>query len=260
MNITSVLGNNWVLRKYNTNLVEKYKEKYSFDEVIARILVLKNINEDKIEDFLNPTIKQTMPNPYILKDMDKAVKKISESISNKETIGIFGDYDVDGASATALLAKFFNYINHPYETYIPDRVRDGYGPSANTLSTFIKKKIKTVITVDCGTVSFDAFDFAKNSLYRVELRRITNVEDGLDVQLNHFRSDFCGFVHAQLVQEQDKWYLAMPAPQTDQELSKVVLVGDFCVDVEEVYACIRRHRGDHCPEAREDFILINCQI
>ena len=96
MNITSVLGNNWVLRKYNTNLVEKYKEKYSFDEVIARILVLKNINEDKIEDFLNPTIKQTMPNPYILKDMDKAVKKISESISNKETIGIFGDYDVDG--------------------------------------------------------------------------------------------------------------------------------------------------------------------
>ena len=125
-----------------TNLVEKYKEKYSFDEVIARILVLKNINEDKIEDFLNPTIKQTMPNPYILKDMDKAVKKISESISNKETIGIFGDYDVDGASATALLAKFFNYINHPYETYIPDRVRDGYGPSANTLSTFIKKKLK----------------------------------------------------------------------------------------------------------------------
>ena len=111
MNLISVSGKNWVFKKYDENLVQKYKEKYFFDEIVARLLVIRKINEKNLSLFLNPTIKNTIPNPNNLKDMNKGVEKILSAIKNKKIIGIFGDYDVDGASATALLGNFFDHIN-----------------------------------------------------------------------------------------------------------------------------------------------------
>ena len=138
MNLVSVSGKNWVFKKYDENLVRKYKEKYFFDEIIARLLVIKKINEKDLSLFLNTTIKNTIPSPFVLKDMEKAVKKIFTAIKDKEIIGIFGDYDVDGASSSALLGNFFDHINQPYETFIPDRNKDGYGPSVDSFNKFIK--------------------------------------------------------------------------------------------------------------------------
>ena len=163
MNLISVSGKNWVFKKFDEKLVQKYKEKYFFDEIVARLLVIKKINEKDLPLFLNPTIKDTIPNPYMLKDMNKGVEKILSAINNKEIIGIFGDYDVDGASATALLGNFFDHINHPYEIFIPDRIKDGYGPSVKSFDKFINKNIKIIITVDCGTISFEAIDHANNN-------------------------------------------------------------------------------------------------
>ena len=163
MNLISVSGKNWVFKKYDENLVQKYKEKYFFDEIIARLLVIKKISEKDLSLFLNPTIKNTIPNPNILKDMNKGVEKIFSAIKNKKIIGIFGDYDVDGASATALLGNFFDHINQPYEIFIPDRIKDGYGPSVKSFDKFINKNIKIIITVDCGTISFEAIDHANNN-------------------------------------------------------------------------------------------------
>ena len=157
---TSVLKKNWVLKQYDTKLVEKYCEKYSFDELTSRLLVIKKIEENNFVNFLNPTIKNTMPSPYSLIDMEKAVKKIFGAILNKQKIGIFGDYDVDGASSSALLGKFFNHINHPYEIFIPDRVNDGYGPTIKSFDKLINKGIKVIITVDCGVGSFEAVEYA----------------------------------------------------------------------------------------------------
>ena len=81
---TSVLKKNWVLKQYDTKLVEKYCEKYSFDELTSRLLVIKKIEENNFVNFLNPTIKNTMPSPYSLIDMEKAVKKIFGAILNKQ--------------------------------------------------------------------------------------------------------------------------------------------------------------------------------
>ena len=82
------------------------------------------------------------------------------AISKKHKIGIFGDYDVDGASATALLANFFNSINVPFEIYIPDRKKEGYGPTIDSFKHLINNHVKLIFTVDCGTLSFEAIDYA----------------------------------------------------------------------------------------------------
>ena len=163
MNLISPSGKSWIFKKCDDNLVQKYKEKYFFDEIIARLLVIRKIDEKDLSVFLNPTIKNTIPNPNILKDMNRGVEKILNAIENREIIGIFGDYDVDGASATALLGNFFDHINQPYEIFIPDRIKDGYGPSTKSFDKLMHKNIKIIITVDCGTISFDAINHANNN-------------------------------------------------------------------------------------------------
>ena len=162
MNLASVSGKNWVFKKFNDNLVPKYSEEFSINEIIARLLIIRNIKSEDVALFLNPTIKNLMPNPYLLNDMEKAVKKTTKIIMENEAIGIFGDYDVDGATATALLGNYFRQINHKAHIFIPDRKKDGYGPSVNTFKKLVDKKVKLIITVDCGTVSFDAINYANN--------------------------------------------------------------------------------------------------
>ena len=95
--------------------------------------------------------------------MKKSTLRTVELISKKEKIGIFGDYDVDGASSTALLGNYFSQLNLDYEIYIPDRKKEGYGPSIKSFQELIKKNVKTIFTVDCGTLSFEAISYAKKN-------------------------------------------------------------------------------------------------
>ena len=159
----SVSNKNWIFKKYNEQDVIFYKENYSLDELTSKLLSIRNIKKEDVQTFLNPSIKNFLPNPEILKDMQKSAKRTIQAISQKHKIGIFGDYDVDGASATALLANFFNSINVPYEIYIPDRKKEGYGPSAESFKKLIDNGTKLIFTVDCGTLSFDAIDYASNN-------------------------------------------------------------------------------------------------
>ena len=159
----SVSNKNWIFKKYNEQDVIFYKENYSLDELTSKLLSIRKIKKEDVQTFLNPTIKNFLPNPEILKDMQKSAKRSIQAISQKHKIGIFGDYDVDGASATALLANFFNLINVPYEIYIPDRKKEGYGPSAESFKKLIDNGTKLIFTVDCGTLSFDAIDYASNN-------------------------------------------------------------------------------------------------
>ena len=162
MNSVSVTGKNWILKKFDQDKILYLKDNFSLDEIVAKLLVLRNINKEDINSFLNPSIKNFLPNPNILTDMEKSSLRTLRSIQKKEKIGIFGDYDVDGATSTALLGKYFNELGVPYEIYIPDRKTEGYGPSIKSFKELIKKKIKIIFTVDCGTLSFEAIDFAKN--------------------------------------------------------------------------------------------------
>ena len=160
MNILSVSGKKWILKKYNEEESSYIKENFFLDEIVSKLISIRNINRADIKSFLDPLIKNYLPNPEILTDMKKASLRTLTTIANKEKIGIFGDYDVDGASSTALLGNFFSYLKIPYEIYIPDRRKEGYGPSINAFKKLIDNGVQLIFTVDCGTLSFDAIKYA----------------------------------------------------------------------------------------------------
>ena len=163
MNSLSISGKNWILRKYNQEHLAFIKDNFFLDEITSKLLSIRNIRKEEINSFLNPSIKNFLPNPDILIDMKKSTLRTVELILKKEKIGIFGDYDVDGASSTALLGNYFSQLNLDYEIYIPDRKKEGYGPSIKSFEELIKKKVKIIFTVDCGTLSFEALSFAKKN-------------------------------------------------------------------------------------------------
>jgi single-stranded-DNA-specific exonuclease len=161
MNTLSLSGKNWILRKYNQDEISYLKNNFSLDEITSKLLSIRNIKKEDINSFLNPSIKNFLPNPNNLIDMEKTTLRTIRSIKKKEKIGIFGDYDVDGATSTALLGKYFNELKIEYEIYIPDRKKEGYGPSIKGFENLINKGVKIIFTVDCGTLSFDAIKYAK---------------------------------------------------------------------------------------------------
>ena len=163
MSDLSISGKKWIYKKYDSNYVTFLKENFFLDEITAKLLSIRNINKDYIASFLKPSIKNLVPNPNILKDMDKTTNRILKSIISKEKIGIFGDYDVDGASSTALIGNYFKMIKQDFEIYIPDRKLEGYGPSINSFKKLINKNVSLIITVDCGTMSFEAIEYANKN-------------------------------------------------------------------------------------------------
>ena len=163
MNSLSISGKNWIYRKYNQEDLNFLKESFSLDEITSKLLSIRKIKKEDINSFLNPSIKNFLPNPNNLIDMEKTTLRTIKAILNKEKIGIFGDYDVDGATSTALLGNYFSELNLKYEIYIPDRKTEGYGPSIEGFKKLIKKGVKVIFTVDCGTLSFDAINYAKKN-------------------------------------------------------------------------------------------------
>ena len=163
MSDLSISGKKWIYKKYDSNYVTFLKENFFLDEITAKLLSIRNIDKDYIASFLKPSIKNLVPNPNILKDMEKTTNRILKSIKSKEKIGIFGDYDVDGASSTALIGNYFKMIKQDFEIYIPDRKLEGYGPSINSFKKLINKNVSLIITVDCGTMSFEAIEYANKN-------------------------------------------------------------------------------------------------
>ena len=162
MNSVSVTGKNWILKKFDQEKIVYLKDNFSLDEITAKLLALRNIKKEDISSFLNPSIKNFLPNPNNLLDMEKSSLRTLQAIKNKEKIGVFGDYDVDGATSTALLGRYFDELKLAYEIYIPDRKTEGYGPSIKGFKELIEKNVKVIFTVDCGTLSFQAIDYAKS--------------------------------------------------------------------------------------------------
>ncbi len=161
MNLLSVTGRNWIFKKYNSSDVSDFVENFSLTEIVAKLLSIRKKNIDDIALFLDPKIKNLLPNPLLLKDMKSAIERTYKSIIKSELIGIFGDYDVDGATSTALLARYFLSINQKIQTYIPNRQTEGYGPNILGFNNLINNGAKIIFTVDCGTLSFGPINFAQ---------------------------------------------------------------------------------------------------
>ena len=162
MNDNSVLGKNWISKRYNEDQVNFLKENFDLSEIVSKLIAIRNINIEEVKLFLNPKIKNFLPNPFILKDMEKAANRTVKAIKNNEKIGIFGDYDVDGATSTAILGNYFDQIDRKTEIYIPDRKSEGYGPNKRGFEKLISNGSKLIFTVDCGTSSFDTIDFSQS--------------------------------------------------------------------------------------------------
>ena len=163
MNSESVSDKNWILKECNSDDVNFFKANFFLDEVVAKLLSIRKIKKEEVEFFLDPSIKNILPNPFILKDMEKAVERTISAVVKKEKIGIFGDYDVDGATSTAILGNYFKSLNIKYEIYIPDRKNEGFGPNEKAFLQFINSGVSLIFTVDCGTLSFEPIKFAREN-------------------------------------------------------------------------------------------------
>jgi single-stranded-DNA-specific exonuclease len=160
----SVTGKNWRLKVVDERKVLTLMQKHNLSEILARIISHKNINLDEVDSYLTPKLRDLLPDPFHLLDMDKAVERTIHAIQNKQKICIYGDYDVDGATSSALLNNFFHDIGiDNISVYIPDRILEGYGLNEAALEQIKASNVSLVITVDCGTVAYDAIDKA-NSL------------------------------------------------------------------------------------------------
>ena len=158
----SVQGKEWVLKDFDKNLAEYISKEYDLDFLTSRLLANRNIHQNNIENFLNPKIKNFLPNPYNFKDMGKGLETISRHIKNKNKICVFGDYDVDGATSSGIMSKYLEQLNIDHFVFIPDRQKDGYGPSVKTFTNIINKNVNLIIALDCGTTSFEAIEYARS--------------------------------------------------------------------------------------------------
>lgn len=159
----SVLGYNWQKKYCDERLALAISQRLQISDVLSKIIASNNIALDEVENFLDPKIKTSLPNPFDLLDMDVAVDYVIDAIKNNKKITIFADYDVDGATSSALLKRFFRQIGVEANIYVPDRILEGYGPNSKALLDLKKSGSDLVITVDCGTVAFKPLEDAKKA-------------------------------------------------------------------------------------------------
>src|SRR3982075_2729494 len=130
-------------------------ERYQLPEVLARLLAGRDVEIDAVEDFLDPTIRKLMPDPHTVTQMEAAAKRIADAATRNEKVAIFGDYDVDGATSAALLASHLRPCGLDPLIHIPDRIFEGYGPNVDAVRALAAKGATLLVTVDCGTTSFE---------------------------------------------------------------------------------------------------------
>lgn len=156
----SVLEVNWQQQKFDERKAKTIHQKFDVSEITAQLIAANDIALDEVENFLEPRLKTSLPNPFDLGGMEDAVNHVIDAVKKGKKITIFADYDVDGATSAALLKRFFAQIGIEIGIYIPDRILEGYGPNSEALLNLKKSGTDLVITVDCGTVSFKPLEDA----------------------------------------------------------------------------------------------------
>ncbi|MBO7555862.1 MAG: single-stranded-DNA-specific exonuclease RecJ [Alphaproteobacteria bacterium] len=159
VNNRSLNGNIWKFADVDERKAELIAQRYGFSSLLAKLLVLRNISPDDVPYFVDPKLQNLMPDPYVMKDMQKAAERIAEAVINKEKIAIIGDYDVDGATSSAVLKLFLQEVGIEPMLHIPER-DEGYGPSVKAVDDFCAQGADLLITVDCGTSAFETFAHA----------------------------------------------------------------------------------------------------
>ena len=175
----SVRGHIWRLSPADSELVSLLTRRFDLPEVVARAMVARGITADTAESYLTPTLRALLPDPSRLIDMDRAVARLVAAVKAGEPIGVFGDYDVDGATSSALLSRYLRGVCLDVRVHIPDRIAEGYGPNAAALIALRDAGAKLLLTVDCGTTAFEALQTARAAGLEVIVVDHHQVEDTL---------------------------------------------------------------------------------
>jgi single-stranded-DNA-specific exonuclease len=136
-------------------------QRHRLPELLARVLAGRGVDTDAVADFLDPTIRKLLPDPFTVTEMEAAAKRIADAAASGETVAIFGDYDVDGATSAALLAWHLRHCGLDPLIHIPDRIFEGYGPNTEAVRALAAKGATLLVTVDCGTTSIEPLAEAK---------------------------------------------------------------------------------------------------
>ena len=148
--VSSLRGKRWTARPADERESMALAQRLGVPEIIGRVLSARGVGLQEADDFLHPTLKRLLPDPSVLKDMDTAALRLAGAVTGGEQIAVFGDYDVDGATSSALLARLLSAVGGQCRIYIPDRGREGYGPNEAALLGLKDSGVSLVVTVDCG--------------------------------------------------------------------------------------------------------------
>ncbi|MEQ8640829.1 MAG: single-stranded-DNA-specific exonuclease RecJ [Alphaproteobacteria bacterium] len=159
----SVSGRRWLLRAADDRLALTLAQRHDLPEPAARVLAGRGIGLAEAADFLAPTLRRLLPDPSTLADMDAAAGRLADAVQAGQAIALFGDYDVDGATSTALLRRFFAAVGAPATVMIPDRLTEGYGPTSAAMNRLAADGARLVITLDCGITAYGALETARDA-------------------------------------------------------------------------------------------------
>ncbi len=159
----SLTGRRWAARLGDERAALAIAQRHGLPDAVARLLAARDVDLEEVPDFLDPTLRKFLPDPLHLKDMDAAVARLARAVREGERIVVFGDYDVDGATSSALLLRFFRAVGGNIGVYIPDRRLEGYGPNAPALLKLRQEGADVVVTVDCGVTAFEPLAEAKRA-------------------------------------------------------------------------------------------------
>ena len=146
----SLTGRRWRQRLADDRLGLALAQRLAVPEILGRVLAARGVDAESAERFLSPTLREQLPDPSGFLDMDAAVARLARAVKESELIAIFGDYDVDGATSAALLRRFLEAVGGRVMVYVPDRLKEGYGPNAPALLKLKAEGVGVVVTVDCG--------------------------------------------------------------------------------------------------------------
>lgn len=159
----SLTGRRWAERLSDERIALAMAQRHGLPDAICRLLAAREVGLDEVPDFLEPTLRKFLPDPSHLKDMDTAIARLLHAVQAGERIVVFGDYDVDGATSSALLLRFFRSVGANIGVYIPDRRKEGYGPNSTALLKLKAEGADVVITVDCGVTAHEPLVEAKRA-------------------------------------------------------------------------------------------------
>lgn len=155
----SLSGRRWVWRSGEDRVGLGIAQRMGLPEIVGRLLAARGVDLDGACHFLDPTLRALLPDPSLLIDMDVAADRLAYAVQQGETVGVFGDYDVDGACSAALMVTLLRQLGCEVLHHVPDRMMEGYGPNGPALHSLVLRGASLIVCVDCGTAAAEALGF-----------------------------------------------------------------------------------------------------